>query len=138
MILERGFEMKRMAHILMFVFPLLLLSLSISSCSSPESAEGPDWHIIGTITDSKTNLPIADATVELVRGLEGKTEKSTKTDENGNYSIEYNGQYFEGEDTTKYLRIEASKSGYYERGTQVHQTYKETQTINLALDPVKE
>ena len=136
--MKEGTKMKKIIQLLIFVLPLLLLSISISSCSSPESAEGPDWHIIGTISDSKTNLSIADATVELVRGLEGKTEKSTKTDENGNYSIEYNGQYFEGEDTTKYLRIEASKSGYYEKGTQVLQIYKETQTINIALDPVKE
>ncbi len=118
------------ATMFMLVF---LIACPYEPKSSDKSSE-MKIHIIGRVTNKADGSPIANVEVQLTSSIT-KVLRTTNTNEDGQYSITYNGKCNRGDrGTTLYVRVR-SPEGYYPQPPDLYllECKEETQTFNFQL-----
>ena len=106
--------------------------------------ESKTFSMTGKVTDANSGLPIADATVQIYyenTGHKPYKVQSTKTDQEGQYNMEYQGSLWIGDPSSpqqlsRPLRLRAMAEGYTTMGGSLIQNTELLQTKNFQLPPI--
>ena len=117
---------------------LFILVFLVACPDSPFSEEvDTTRRFTGTVTDGNSGLPIANATVQMYNGGVEKVLKSTETDQEGRYDMEYKGQLSYPSPRSglpQWNQLRAMAEGYSTRYNQINRTAL-FQTIDFQLTP---
>ena len=117
---------------------VLFILVFLVACPDAPFSEQVDRtrRFTGTVTDANSGLPIAGATVQMYNAGIDEVLKSTETDQEGRYDMEYEGRLYytspSGQPQLNLLR--AMAEGYSTRYNQINRTAL-FQTINFQLPP---
>lgn len=128
------------------ILSVLYMLIFLTACPRVIDIE-EEWKtfsMTGTVTDANSGLPIADATVQIYyenTGHKPYEVKSTKTDQEGQYYMEYQGSLWIGdpsssEQFSRPLRLRAMAEGYTTMGGSLIQNTELLQTKNFQLPPI--
>lgn len=117
-----------------------MLIFLVACPEAPVYEEPKTFRMTGTVTDANRGFPIADATVQIYyvdTNHMPREVKSTKTDQEGLYYMEYQGSLWIMDPSSPYqfrreLRLRAMAKGYSTRDSQIKDT-ELLQTINFQL-----
>jgi hypothetical protein len=124
---------------------LFILVFLVSCPETPFSEEeSKTFRFTGTVTDANSGLPIADATVQIYYDNTNhlpQEVKSTKTDQEGLYYMEYQGSTWILDPTSpsqlqRPLRLRALAEGYSTQGWAQISDSELLQTTNFQLPPL--
>ncbi len=123
--------------VILIPFILFILVFLVSCPETPFSEEEKTFSFTGTVTDENSGLPIADATVQIYNGGVNRVLKSTETDQEGRYNMEYQGQtgYLDSSGYSQPNQLRAIAEGYSTRYKQINRTAL-FHTINFQLPPI--
>jgi len=118
---------------------LFILVFLVACPDSPFSEDvGINYRFTGTVTDANSGLPIAGATVQMYNGGIDEVLKSTETDQEGRYDMEYKGRLYYTSPSSgmpQPSQLRAMAEGYSTRYKQINRTAL-FQTIDFQLPPL--
>jgi 5-hydroxyisourate hydrolase-like protein (transthyretin family) len=125
---------------LIFFYSVFFMLFSLVACpKAPDYEAEQIIGITGTVTDENSGFPIMGASVQIYNRYSGGDGvlKSTETDQEGRYYMEYQGQrgYLNPSGYSQPNQLRAMAEGYYTQYKQIGST-ESLQTINFQLSPV--
>jgi 5-hydroxyisourate hydrolase-like protein (transthyretin family) len=119
---------------------VLFILVFLVACPDAPFSEQVDItrRFTGTVTDANSGLPIANATVQMYNGGVDEVLKSTETDQEGRYDMEYKGLLNYPSPRSglpQWNQLRAMAEGYSTRYNQINRTAL-FQTIDFQLPPI--
>lgn len=126
---------------LISILVVLYILVFFNACPrGPVAEEEITIQFNGTVTDESTGLPIAGANVQVYAYRINKVYQSTKTDQEGQYNMEYSGPFkyknpLSDVGGSQPVELRAVAEGYTSDFEQINTT-DSFQTINFVLTPL--
>ena len=144
---DYNFHSNSLHHLeVVLILSVLYMLIFLTACPKviDIEKESKTFSMTGTVTDANSGLPIADATVQIYyenTGHQPVEVKSTKTDQEGLYYIEYQGSNWildpsSPHNLTRPLRLRAMAEGYTTMGGSEIQDTELLQTVHFQLPPI--